>query len=489
MYLAIDQGTTSTRALLFDQQFELVSDARRSLQMFYPENGWVEQDPEQLWSTVVEVCREAVQKAGLVASDIAGIGITNQRETSVLWERKTGSPIAKAIVWQDRRTAKTCAEMKAAGYEEIVRQKTGLLLDPYFSGTKLRWLLRNIPGAADRAARGELAFGTVDSWLIYRMTGQHLTDATNASRTLLFNIHSQSWDEELLELFDIPANLLPAVLDCNADYGITDILGGETPICAVAGDQHAATIGQTCFREGMVKSTYGTGCFALINTGTTPYTSNHRLLTTPAYRINGETTFALEGSIFVAGAAVQWLRDEMKIIPDAASSEAMAKSVKNTGGVVVVPAFTGLGAPYWEPDARGAILGMTRNTNAVHIVRATLEAVAYQTQDLLQAMKADSSELNELRVDGGMVSNHWLMAFMANQLRIPVRVPSQMETTALGVAFLAAFQLGHVEKLSDLESRWRESFVFQPEDGSESLSRQRYQTWQKAVGSVVSSLK
>lgn len=487
MYLAIDQGTTSTRALLFDREFKLVADARRALDMFYPQNGWVEQEAEQLWQTVQDVAGEVLEKAQIKATDVAGIGITNQRETTVIWERKTAKPVFKAIVWQDRRTADYCRELKKAGHEKLVREKSGLLLDPYFSATKLRWILREVPDGMARAKRGELAFGTVDSWLLFKMTGDHLTDVTNASRTLLFDIHKQDWSDELLALFEIPRAVLPEVRDCHAAYGKTDLLGAATPICGVAGDQHAATFGQTCFKPGMVKSTYGTGCFALMNTGDKPYLSEHRLLTTPAYRIKGKMTYALEGSIFMAGASVQWLRDGLNLIDKAPESEAVAKSVDDNGGVFLVPAFTGLGAPYWEPQARGAIFGMTRNTSAAHIVRATLEAVAYQTQDLLQAMHNDCGALSELRVDGGMVGNAWLMSFLADQLGVTVRVPSQMETTALGVAYLTALELGHFSNETELAPKWREEAVFTPGEDREAAEA-RYQKWQWAVAQVIHSV-
>ena len=393
--LAIDQGTTSSRAIVFSAQGLPVARAQQEFKQYFPQDGWVEHDGEELWLSTLKVCREALKQSGLSASDVAAIGITNQRETTLVWDAQTGTPIHPAIVWQDRRTADYCAELKDAGHEAAVAAKTGLLIDPYFSATKLRWILHKVPGALERAERGELRFGTVDSFLLWRLTGgkSHKTDASNASRTLLFNIHTQQWDEELLKLFEIPASLLPEVLDCAADFGITDanLLGAAIPVLGMAGDQQAALIGQACFEPGMVKSTYGTGCFMIQNTGSTPVISKNRLLTTVGYRLNGQVTYAVEGSIFVAGAAVQWLRDGIKLISHARDTEAMAEQTGDACGVYLVPAFTGLGAPYWDPKARGAIFGLTRDTGIKEIVTAGLQSVCYQTRDLLEAMRQDGA--------------------------------------------------------------------------------------------------
>src|SRR5690625_1928531 len=417
--LAIDQGTTSSRAIVFDKTGDIIALAQQEFPQIYPASGWVEHDPEAIWASTLAVCREALAKAEQAGAEVVAIGITNQRETALLWERASGKAIHNAIVWQDRRTAEYCADLKARGHEPGITRKTGLILDPYFSATKLAWMLRNVPGAADRAARGELAFGTVDSFLVWRLTkGRvHATDATNASRTLLFNIHQQRWDESLLALFDVPASVLPEVKDSAADYGMTDPewFGRSLPILGVAGDQQAALVGQACFQPGVVKNTYGTGCFALINTGATAVASKHRLLTTIAYRCKGQAVYALEGSIFVAGAAMQWLRDELGVIQSAADSEPLAASLSSNRGVYFVPAFTGLATPYWDPDARGAIFGLTRDTGIADIVRAALEAVCYQTNDLVTAMVRDSAtDPSTLRVDGGMSGNDWLLQYLAD---------------------------------------------------------------------------
>jgi glycerol kinase len=452
--LAIDQGTTSSRAILFDAALRPVATAQEEFPQHYPQPGWVQHDPSDLWASTAATARSVIEKSGVPVRDIAAIGITNQRETTLLWDRATGQPLAPAIVWQDRRTAEICAALKAAGHEKMVSSRTGLLLDPYFSGTKLKWLLDTIPGARARAARGELAFGTVDSWLIWNLTGGmvHATDATNAARTLLFNIATQSWDADICSLLDIPLSLLPEVRDCAAAFGMTrpDLFGREIPILGVAGDQQAATIGQACFAPGMMKSTYGTGCFALLNTGTDLVPSQNRLLSTVAYRLNGQTTYALEGSIFIAGAVVQWLRDGLKIIREARETKALAEAADEVQGVVLVPAFTGLGAPYWRPDCRGAIFGLTRNSGPAEFARAALESVGYQTRDLLQAMRADWSAVsdNTLRVDGGMVASDWAMQFLSDIIAAPVDRPVVTETTALGAAFLAAMQAG----LTDTDS-------------------------------------
>jgi glycerol kinase len=486
--LAIDQGTSSSRAIVFSAQGLPVASAQQEFKQYFPHDGWVEHDGEELWLSTLKVCREALHSSGLNASEIAAIGITNQRETALVWDAQTGTPIHPAIVWQDRRTADYCAELKAAGHEDAVASKTGLLIDPYFSATKLRWILDNVAGARARAERGELRFGTVDSFLLWRLTGgqSHKTDASNASRTLLFNIHSQQWDAELLALFDIPLSLLPEVLDCAANFGYsqTDLLGASIPVLGMAGDQQAALIGQACFQPGMVKSTYGTGCFMIQNTGNTPIASKHRLLTTVAYRLNGQVNYAVEGSIFVAGAAVQWLRDGIKLISHARDTEALAEQTGDACGVYLVPAFTGLGAPYWDPKARGAIFGLTRDTGIKEIVTAGLQSVCYQTCDLLEAMRQDGAEApSALRVDGGMVENNWLMQFLADILGVPVERPEVTETTALGVAYLAGLQLGWYGSLQEIASHWHLQRRFTPRMASEHRSK-LYLGWLDAVQRV-----
>jgi len=486
--LAIDQGTTSSRAIVFDRGGRPVASAQRELRQHYPADGWVEHDPEDIWRDTLAVCREALARAGLEASGVAAIGITNQRETTVLWERDGGRPLANAIVWQDRRTAEACRALVRDGAEPWVRERTGLLLDPYFSATKLAWLLERIPGARARAERGELCFGTVDGFLLYRLTGGrvHATDASNAARTLLLDLKTQRWDDELLRLFGIPAPLLPEVRDNDARFGETEpaLFGGAIPIAGMAGDQQAAAFGQACFEPGMIKSTYGTGGFALMTLGDTPRLSEHRLLTTLAWRLGGKATFALEGSIFVAGAAVQWLRDGLGLIPDTPASEDHARRVDDTGGVYLVPAFTGLGAPYWDPDARGALIGLTRDTGASHVVRAALEAVCYQTRDLMEAMAADAGRMPAaLRVDGGMVGNDWLMQFLADTLDLPVERPAVTETTALGAARLAGLGVGLYDSTDSLAAGWRCARRFEP--GMKRDKRDRlYAGWTAAVARV-----
>ena len=485
--LAIDQGTTSSRAIVFNAQGGVCGLGQEEFSQHYPEDAWVEHDPEEIWQTTLNSCRKAIADAGLAASAIAGIGITNQRETTVIWDRQTGKAIYPAIVWQDRRTAKQCAELQSQGVEDLVSRRTGLLLDPYFSGTKVAWILDHVEGARQRAESGELAFGTIDSFLLWRLTNgnQHATDATNASRTLLFNIHRQEWDSELLELFNIPRALLPEVKDSCADYGHTSVdwFGFEIPICALIGDQQAATVGQACFKPGMVKSTYGTGCFVVLNTGATALTSKHRLLTTVAYRIKGEVTYALEGSIFVAGAAVQWLRDGLHLIGSAAETQPLAESVASSNGVYMVPAFTGLGAPYWDPDARGAILGLTRDTGIAHIARAALESVCYQTRDLLEAMRGDGADFATLRVDGGMVANNWVVQRLADMLDCRCERPQVSETTALGAAYLAGLQLGVYESLAEIAALWQCEAGFDPAMNEVDRTR-RYTGWKNAVARV-----
>jgi glycerol kinase len=464
--LSIDQGTTSSRAMLFDADGNAAFTAQSEFTQYFPRDGWVEHNPEEIWVKTLGVVCEALDHARKTQHPVAAIGITNQRETTVVWDRSSGEPVYNAIVWQDRRTADFCEGLQQRGYEDTVSAKTGLLLDPYFSGTKINWILDNVAGARARAEKGELAFGTIDSFLIWRLTEgrRHATDATNASRTLLFNIHEQCWDDELLELLSIPASLLPEVLDCAADFGVTSrqLLGAEIPIAGVAGDQQAALIGQACFEPGMIKSTYGTGCFMVLNTGAQALASRNKLLTTVGYRLNGKTTYALEGSIFVAGAAVQWLRDGLGIIDSARQTEALAASLDSNHGVYLVPAFTGLGAPHWDPDARGAIFGITRDTGPAQLVRATLESVCYQTFDLLEAQRRDGLAPTRLRVDGGMVQNNWLCQFLANLLGIVVERPTQTETTALGAAYLAGLQAGLFSSLEDIAGRWQADREFDP---------------------------
>ena len=490
--LSIDQGTTSTRALLFDASGSPMRVRQKELRQIFPQDGWVEHDAAEIWAAVLEVCR-GVLTGGTTAANIAAIGITNQRETTVLWERATGKPLYNAIVWQDRRTAALCAKLKGEGKEAVVQAKTGLLLDPYFSGTKLAWLLDNVPEARKRAAKGELCFGTIDSWLIFNLTGgkRHVTDATNASRTLLFNIDRQDWDDEILGWFDVPKAVLPEVLDCCADFGVTakDLFGAEIPVAGVAGDQQAATVGQACFEPGLMKSTYGTGCFAVVNTGARRVESQNRLLGTVAYRIGGKTTYALEGSIFMAGAIVQWLRDEMKLVDSSAESEEMAREANHNSQAVLVPAFTGLGAPYWEPDVRAALFGMTRDTGAKEVVRAALESVSFQTRDLMDAMGADMTAAGltspqALRVDGGMVANNWFMQNLTDIIGRPVERPEVTETTALGAAYLAGMQVGFYGDMEDVAQHWRRERGFEPEM-AESERAERYGRWQGYVKRVI----
>jgi glycerol kinase len=445
--LAIDQGTTSTRSIVFDSQGRPVATAQREFTQHYPQGGWVEHDPEDIWRDVVATVKDAIEQAGLTAADLAAIGITNQRETVVVWDRATGEPIHRAIVWQDRRTAKTCAALREAGHEPLVRQRTGLLLDPYFSGTKLAWILDEVDGARERAERGELAFGTIDSFLLWRLTGGkvHATDVTNAGRTLLYDIHAQQWDQELCDLLRVPMAMLPEVRDSSHVFGTTDpeLFGAAVTVAGIAGDQQAALFGQACFAPGMVKSTYGTGCFILLNTGEEAVASEHGLLTTPAYRIGGRMTYALEGSIFAAGAAIKWLRDGIGIITHASQTNDMATRVGGNHGVYMVPAFVGLGAPHWDPEARGTITGLTFDTEPAHLARAALEAVAYQTLDLIEAMVADGgSTPSAVCIDGGMAANAWLCQFLADILQLPVERPEHLETTALGAAFLAGLAVG-----------------------------------------------
>ncbi|MHB0954507.1 MAG: glycerol kinase GlpK [Allorhizobium sp.] len=491
--LAIDQGTTSSRAIVFDGEMRIVGVGQKEFPQHFPRSGWVEHDPEDIWQSVLSSIHDALARARIEAKQISAIGITNQRETTLVWERESGKPIHNAIVWQDRRTASYCEKLKRQDLEKLFVKKTGLLLDPYFSGTKLSWMLSNVKGARARAAKGDLCFGTVDTYLIWRLTGgrSFVTDATNASRTLMFNIADNCWDEDLLEILRIPAAMLPEVKDCAADFGVTDpeVFGAAVPILGVAGDQQAATIGQACFQPGMMKSTYGTGCFALLNTGEDMVRSRNRLLTTIAYRIDGKTTYALEGSIFVAGAAVQWLRDGLKIIGDAREAGVLADKADPNQQVYLVPAFTGLGAPWWDPDARGAIYGMTRNTGPAEFARAALEAVCYQTRDLLDAMHKDwrnAGEETVLRVDGGMVASDWTMQRLADLLESPVDRPAITETTALGAAFLAGSRAGVWPGMEAFAKAWARDRRFEPQM-DEKTRAAKLKGWRNAVQRTLSN--
>ena len=482
--LALDQGTTSSRAIVFDHAGQIQSVAQKEFRQIFPQPGWVEHDPDEIWTSQLDVAAEAIANAGLSGRDIAAIGITNQRETTVVWDRRSGQPIYNAIVWQDRRTAGLCDELRAAGHEQLFQRKTGLVLDAYLAGTKLRWILDNVPDARRRAEAGELAFGTVDSWLLWKLSGGalHVTDATNASRTLLFDITRQAWDDDLLGIMRVPRALLPEVRDSSGVYGDTDLLGGQRiAIAGVAGDQHAALLGQACTARGMAKNTYGTGCFMLMNTGDTPIPSHNRLLTTTAWRIAGRPSYALEGSIFIAGAVVQWLRDGLGIIRSASEVESLAASVADNGGVYLVPAFVGLGAPHWDPYARGAIHGLTRGTTAGHLARAALESIAYQVSDLIAAMQADAGlALAELRVDGGATANDTLMQFQADLLGVPVLRPTVTETTALGAAYLAGLAVGYWSGLDEIAAQWQVERVFEPAMGRDQVDALRGD-WARAV--------
>ncbi|WP_170370300.1 glycerol kinase GlpK [Ruegeria arenilitoris] len=482
--LAIDQGTTSSRAILFDAQMQRVGTAQREFTQYFPQEGWVEHDPEEIWDSVLNVCRQVMDEVGALADQIAGIGITNQRETTVVWDKTTGKAIHNAIVWQDRRTAEICQRFRDAGCEDDVTAQTGLLLDPYFSGTKVKWILDTVPGARDRAEAGELLFGTIDSFLIWRLTeGRvHATDATNAARTLLFDIHKGNWSAEICDLLDVPLSMLPEVRDCAADFGQTGLFGGAILILGVAGDQQAATIGQACFQPGMMKSTYGTGCFALLNTGTQPVESKNRLLTTIAYQLDGQRTYALEGSIFIAGAAVQWLRDALRIIDSAPQSGELAAQADPNQHVVLVPAFTGLGAPYWKPDCRGAMFGLTRNSGRAEIARATLESIAFQTRDLWHAMQGDwGAEADViLRVDGGMSASDWAMQGLSDILGAPVDRPVMQETTALGAAWLAGMKAGVYPDQAGFADTWALDQRFEP-ILPEADREAAYARWKRAV--------
>jgi len=490
--LAIDQGTTSSRAIVFDARQQIAGMGKMEFTQHFPASGWVEHVPDEIWATCLWSVKTALRKASLEAKDIAAIGITNQRETTIIWDRVTGKPIHNAIVWQDRRTSSMCEKLKKAGHEKTFTRKTGLLLDPYFSGTKVAWLLDNVPGARKRAERGELCFGTVDSYLIWRLTGGkvHATDVTNACRTLMFNIATNEWDDELLKLLRVPRAILPEVKDNAADYGTADasILGAPIPICGAAGDQQAATIGQACFEPGMMKSTYGTGCFALLNTGTELVRSKQRLLTTIAYRLDGVTTYALEGAIFIAGASIQWLRDGLDVMTESAESDKLASAADAGQSVYLVPAFVGLGAPWWDAEARGAIYGLTRNTTKSELVRAALEAVSYQTSDLLDAMRKDWKSPGDtvLRVDGGMVASDWTMQNLADILDAPVDRPTILETTALGAAWLAGSYAGVWPDMAGFAKRWALDRQFKPRMDPK-LRRQKLKGWKDAVRRTLST--
>jgi glycerol kinase len=487
LLLAIDQGTSSSRTVIYDHAATPVASAQQEFPQIFPRAGWVEHDPEVIWGSVQDVTRQAMHEVGAGAADITAIGITNQRETTLIWDRDSGACVHNAIVWQDRRTASLCERLKADGAESIVIEKTGLRLDPYFSATKIAWLLDNVQGVRERAAAGRLAFGTVDCFLLWRLTGGrvHATDASNASRTMLFNIHSQEWDDELLQLFDIPPQILPAVLDCAAEFGVSDndMFGGAIPVCGMAGDQQAALIGQAGFEKGTTKSTYGTGCFVIANTGSEALASSNKLLTTVASRINGRVTYGLEGSVFVAGSAMQWLRDELRIIDSAPQSENIAQATGIVDDVYVVPAFAGLGAPYWDPHARGAILGLSRGSGRDAIVTATLQAVAFQTRDLIDAMSDDGIAPSIIRVDGGMVANGWFLQFLADILGIPVERPKNVESTVLGAAYLAGLQCGVVASIDQISGLWQRDALFEPQMADE-RREQLLAGWAAAVASV-----
>ncbi|MEL7013718.1 MAG: glycerol kinase GlpK [Pseudomonadota bacterium] len=487
--LAIDQGTTSSRAILFDKNLQVAKIAQEEFTQHFPASGWVEHDPGDIWSSTVRTCRAAMDQAGLSPQDIAAIGITNQRETTLVWNRQTGEAVHNAIVWQDRRTSQICQDLRAKGFEALVTEQTGLLLDPYFSGTKLAWVLHNVAGAREAAERGDLLFGTVDCYLIWKLTGGqvHATDATNAARTLLYDIKRGIWSTEICEMLNIPISMLPEVKDSAEDFGKTtaDLFGKEIPILGVAGDQQAATVGQACFSPGMMKSTYGTGCFALLNTGETPVTSTNKLLTTIAYQLDGKPTYALEGSIFIAGAVVQWLRDGLRIIQAAEETQPLAQEADETQQVIIVPAFTGLGAPYWNSDCRGAVFGLTRSTGPAEMARAALESVGFQTRDLMDAMRADwaSDSDQTLRVDGGMSASDWTMQFLADIIGAPVDRPHVLETTAMGAAWLAGMRADVYPGLDEFAKGWAREQRFEPAMTAETREA-RYAAWKRAVAAV-----
>lgn len=483
--LAIDQGTTSSRAILFNHSAEILGITQQEFTQHFPKPGWVEHDAEEIWNSVVSVVKALFEKTHTTAAEIAAIGITNQRETTVVWDKTTGKPIYNAIVWQSRQTADICNKLKKAGHDKTVRKKTGLLIDAYFSGTKVKWMLDNVAGAREKAKQGNLLFGTIDTWLVWKLTGgkAHVTDVTNASRTMLYNIHQLKWDDELLKILTVPATMLPQVKSSSEVYGHTDtrLFGEAIPISGMAGDQQAALFGQACFSPGMAKNTYGTGCFMLMNTGKKAVTSKNGLLTTIAWQLGGKTEYALEGSIFVAGSAVQWLRDGLKFFPNAAESEALASGITGNDGVYVVPAFVGLGAPYWDSEARGAIFGLTRGTGVAHITRATLESVAYQTKDVLTAMEKDSGiRLRDLHVDGGATRNNFLMQFQSDMLAVPVVRPVVTETTALGAAYLAGLAVGFWKDQKEVSANWKAEQTFKPAMKKPARST-LYEGWKKSV--------
>lgn len=487
--LALDQGTTSSRAMLFNKKGEIFSVAQKEFRQIYPEPGWVEHDAQEIWTTQAGMAAEVVASAGISGKALAGIGITNQRETTVVWNRETGKPIYHAIVWQDRRTSDYCDSLKEEGHAGMIRKKTGLMVDSYFSGTKIKWLLDNVEGARTKAEKGELAFGTIDSWLIWNLTeGElHITDVSNASRTMLFNINTMEWDDELLELMDIPKSMLPGVKPSSEEYGRTKtmLFASEIPIAGIAGDQQAALFGQMCTEPGMVKNTYGTGCFMLMHVGDEPVKSENNLLTTVAWKINGKTEYALEGSVFVAGAVVQWLRDELGIIQEAKDVEYFANKVEDSGGVYLVPAFTGLGAPHWNQHARGTMVGITRGTKRAHLARAAQDSIAYQVSDLLSAMKADSGiDIKELRVDGGATVNNTLMQFQSDLLQVPVIRPEITETTALGAAYLAGLSVGFWDDIEEIREMWKVDKQFEPKMERAKV-KELTQGWQRAVNAAI----
>ena len=490
--LSIDQGTTSSRGVLFDENYEIISIGQNEFTQFFPDSGWVEHDPEEIWTSTLEACRSAIKQSKIDPNQIRAIGITNQRETTVVWDKETGMPIYNAIVWQDRRTSDYCQSLRSLGHESLVNQKTGLLLDPYFCATKIAWILDNVDGAREKANKGGLLFGTIDCFLMWRLSNQkiHSTDATNACRTLLYNIHEGCWDKDLLDLFNVPASMLPEVYDNAADFGVADesIFGSEIAIAASIGDQPSALVGQACFHPGMVKSTYGTGCFVLINTGYEPVKSNNKLLTTLAFQVNGKTCYALEGSIFIAGAAVQWLRDGLKFIESAEQSETLAMKADDSQDVYLVPAFVGLGAPHWDPDCRGALFGMTRNTGPAEITKATLESVCYQTSDLLSAISKDlgESKLSAIRVDGGMAASNWTMQMLSDLVELPVDRPKNLETTALGAAYLAGMQVGFYPPMDEFSESWQSESQFNSKM-KEELRARKLAGWKDAVRRTLSN--
>ena len=482
--LSLDQGTTSSRAIIFDEKIGVIASAQKEFKQHFPQDGWVEHNPNDIWSSTLESAQQAINKAKIDGNLVSGIGITNQRETTIVWDRKTGDPIYNAIVWQDRRTSNFCKSLREKGLEEKIRSRTGLVIDPYFSASKIHWILNNVQGAKQRAETGDLAFGTVDTFLLWKLTAgkSHLTDVTNASRTQLYNIHDQCWDKDLLELFEIPSSILPEVKDCAANFGSTEsnLFGSPIKISGMIGDQQAAAFGQCCFEKGNAKSTYGTGSFLMLNTGEAIVESENRLLSTVAYRLNGQISYAVEGSIFMAGATIQWVRDKMKLIKNAADSEVLAQQANEDHNVFLVPAFTGLGAPYWDPNARASIFGMTRDTGAEELVSAALMAVCYQTKDLVRAIEEDGASVKNLKVDGGMANNSYLMQHLANVLNCRIMRPKNTETTAIGAAYIAGLQLGLFTSVEEIKQTWICEDSWSPEH-DEPLQKSKYQGWLEAV--------